>query len=82
MRKDGLAKVLGTIVSIGGATIITLYKGVPLFHHQPQQLLGDAVEGSTMFFSSKMGNWTLGCLYLLGNCFAWSGWIVLQVSHQ
>ncbi|RWR93926.1 WAT1-related protein [Cinnamomum micranthum f. kanehirae] len=78
MRKDGLAKVLGTIASIGGATIITLYKGLPLFHHQSQQLLGDAVEGSTMFFSPKMGNWTLGCLYLLGNCFAWSGWIVLQ----
>ncbi|KAJ8622930.1 hypothetical protein MRB53_031459 [Persea americana] len=30
MRKDGLAKVSGTIASIGGATIITLYKGVPL----------------------------------------------------
>ncbi|MBA0621965.1 hypothetical protein Godav_007541 [Gossypium davidsonii] len=26
-RKDGLAKVLGTIVSVGGATVITLYKG-------------------------------------------------------
>lgn len=81
-RRDGLAKVLGTIACIGGATIITLYKGPPLLHHQSQDLLGDAAEGSTMLFSSKMGNWRLGCLYLLGNCFAWSGWIVLQVSHH
>nr|ADE77565.1 unknown [Picea sitchensis] len=26
----------------------------------------------------KSENWTLGCIYLLGNCLAWSGWIVIQ----
>ncbi|KAI9173537.1 hypothetical protein LWI28_002888 [Acer negundo] len=29
-RRDGLAKVVGTVASVGGATIITLYKGPPL----------------------------------------------------
>ena len=23
-------------------------------------------------------NWTLGCIYLIGHCLAWSGWLVLQ----
>ncbi|CAI9786884.1 unnamed protein product [Fraxinus pennsylvanica] len=39
MRKDGLAKILGTIASVGGATIIILYKG-PLILHQASQLVG------------------------------------------
>ncbi|KAK8569442.1 hypothetical protein V6N13_046495 [Hibiscus sabdariffa] len=59
-RRHGLAKVLGTIVSIGGATIITLYKG-PLLLHQ-----------------SNMQNWTWGCIYLLGHCLSWAGWLVFQ----
>ncbi|MBA0670816.1 hypothetical protein Goklo_023851 [Gossypium klotzschianum] len=61
-RKDGLAKVLGTIVSVGGATVITLYKG-PILLHQ----------------SNNMQNWTLGCIYLLGHCLSWAGWLVFQV---
>jgi hypothetical protein len=23
-------------------------------------------------------NWTLGCIYLIGHCLSWSGWLVLQ----
>ena len=23
-------------------------------------------------------NWTLGCVYLIGHCLSWSGWLVLQ----
>ncbi|MBA0690036.1 hypothetical protein Goari_007734, partial [Gossypium aridum] len=58
-RKDGLAKVLGTVVSVGGATVITLYKG-PILLHQ----------------ANNMQNWTLGCIYLLGHCLSWAGWLV------
>ncbi|KAJ6792954.1 putative protein WALLS ARE THIN 1 [Iris pallida] len=25
-----------------------------------------------------MKNWTLGCVYLIGHCLSWSGWLVLQ----
>jgi len=32
VRIHGVAKVLGTLVSIGGATVITLYRGFPIFH--------------------------------------------------
>ncbi|KAG9456773.1 hypothetical protein H6P81_001281 [Aristolochia fimbriata] len=78
-RKDGIAKLLGTLACVGGATVITLYKGPTIYgrstlhgtyfvneHQMP--ILGDA--------SAK--NWTLGCVYLIGHCLSWSGWLVLQ----
>ncbi|KAK1298087.1 hypothetical protein QJS10_CPB14g00265 [Acorus calamus] len=77
-RRDGVAKVVGTIASIGGATIITLYKGSPLLHHYLPRTLGDLLGGPLFVSSPDIKNWTLGCLYLLGNCFAWSAWMVLQ----
>ncbi|XP_010549098.1 PREDICTED: WAT1-related protein At3g18200 [Tarenaya hassleriana] len=70
-RRDGVAKVLGTVVSIGGATIITLYRGIPIFHKS----LGSE---ETYLHESKSQNWTFGCLYLLGHCLSWAGWMVLQ----
>ena len=54
-RRDGLAKVLGTNASVGGATLITLYKGPPLLHLQRHQIQGDTLEGDQS--SRKMQNW-------------------------
>ncbi|CAK9178469.1 unnamed protein product [Ilex paraguariensis] len=75
-RKDGISKVMGTVLCVAGASVITLYKGPtiyspgpPLQRTSPALLaLGDA-EGK---------NWTLGCLFLIGHCLSWSGWLVLQ----
>ncbi|KAG6645650.1 protein WALLS ARE THIN 1-like isoform X1 [Carya illinoinensis] len=74
-RKDGRAKVLGTLASVAGASLITLYKGPAIYTpnshlHQSRVLhsLGDD-EGE---------NWTLGCVYLIVHCLCWSSWIVLQ----
>ncbi|KAI4327671.1 hypothetical protein L6164_020101 [Bauhinia variegata] len=67
-RIDGLAKVLGVLASVAGASVITLYKG-PIIY-SPSLALGD----------TKGKNWALGCLYLLGHCLCWSGWIVMQAS--
>ena len=75
-RKDGIAKVVGTIASVAGASVITLYKGPTIYApnsshlHQSHFLvsLGDA----------KGKNWTLGCIYLIVHCLCWSGWIVVQ----
>ncbi|XP_047326372.1 WAT1-related protein At3g18200 [Impatiens glandulifera] len=70
-RREGLAKILGTIVSVGGATVITLYKGPPLHldhhHDQGQAPLMDEVQ-----------SWTWGCVYLLCHCLSWAGWFVFQ----
>ncbi|XP_043709474.1 protein WALLS ARE THIN 1-like [Telopea speciosissima] len=76
-RRDGIAKMVGTLSCVAGASVITLYKGPTLFGpvaphlketHQLFLSLGDA-EGK---------NWTLGCIYLIGHCLSWSAWLVLQ----
>ncbi|XP_023530636.1 WAT1-related protein At3g18200 [Cucurbita pepo subsp. pepo] len=76
-RRDGLAKLLGTIGSVGGATVITLYRGPPLFHNlltQGSSILG--MDEPTL----KVQNWRWGCIYLLGHCLSWAGWMVFQAS--
>ncbi|KAF5734014.1 hypothetical protein HS088_TW16G00455 [Tripterygium wilfordii] len=70
--RDGMAKVIGTIASVGGATVITLYKGPPLLHQSQQ---GEVEEGLSL---DKMQNWTWGCIYLIGHCLSWAGWMVFQ----
>lgn len=69
-----MAKVIGTVISIGGATIITLYKGMPLMNFKASHMLRVSIASP-----NRVLTWTVGCLFLLGNCFAWSGWMVLQV---
>ncbi|KAK8939473.1 hypothetical protein KSP40_PGU002865 [Platanthera guangdongensis] len=73
-EKYGIAKTLGTFICIGGATIITLYKGPPLFQTQPHHSTLGAI-----FSSGHILNWTLGCVCIVGECLSWSGWLVLQV---
>lgn len=75
-RKDGVAKVMGTLLCVAGASVITLYKGPTIYSPSPSlnrtspalQNLGDA----------RGKNWTLGCIFLIGHCLSWSGWLVLQ----
>ncbi|KAG2315858.1 hypothetical protein Bca52824_018980 [Brassica carinata] len=72
VRKHGVAKVLGTLVSIGGATVITLYRGFPMFNKSLNLHEDEETE------TNKSQNWTLGWLYLMGHCLSWAGWMVLQ----
>nr|CAB3481747.1 unnamed protein product [Digitaria exilis] len=72
-RRDGVAKVVGTLACVAGASVITLYKGPTIFGPSgggggEEQLIG----------GGEMKNWTLGCVYLIGHCLSWSGWLVLQ----
>ncbi|XP_057435007.1 protein WALLS ARE THIN 1-like [Lotus japonicus] len=85
-RKDGIAKVAGTVFCVIGASVITLYKGPTIYSpvpplnsiitpHPQTQLLGSV---SLSLGDANGKNWTLGCLYLIGHCLSWSGWLVLQ----
>ncbi|KAI5660239.1 hypothetical protein M9H77_29032 [Catharanthus roseus] len=77
-RRDGLAKVLGTLASVGGATIITLYKGPPLLHQQSNPPSSSSSGQDLVLSATKSQNWTWGCICLLGHCLSWAGWMVLQ----
>ncbi|XP_040374769.1 WAT1-related protein At3g28050 [Rosa chinensis] len=71
-RLNSRAKVLGTIVSITGAFVVTFYKGPPIillsapdeFHFSPPQ----------------HSNWILGGLFLAADSFTSSLWYILQAS--
>ncbi|PON52006.1 Plant-drug/metabolite exporter [Parasponia andersonii] len=79
-RKDGIAKVAGTIFCVAGASVITLYKGPTIYSPSPP--LQSAAQPLLMSLPSlgdaKGKSWTLGCIYLIGHCLSWSGWLVLQ----
>ncbi|CAA2998013.1 WALLS ARE THIN 1 [Olea europaea subsp. europaea] len=75
-RKDGISKVAGTILCVAGASVITLYKGPTIYSPAPP-----LQSASPMFLAlgdAKGKNWTLGCIFLIGHCLSWSGWLVLQ----
>ncbi|KDO62829.1 hypothetical protein CISIN_1g048127mg, partial [Citrus sinensis] len=63
-RRDGFAKVLGTIA-----------KCPPLLH---QVTHATYLEPEHYMSSSKSQNWTWGCIFLFGHCISWAGWMVLQ----
>lgn len=70
-----IAKVVGTLVSLSGALLMTLYKGPVIdliwSRHTSQ-------HGSSGDSSDK--HWISGTLLILVGCVAWSCFYVLQVS--
>lgn len=75
-RKDGVAKVLGTACCVAGATIITLYQGPVIY--APSTKLHETTPMLLSLGDANGKNWTLGCLFLIGHCLSWSGWLVFQ----
>ncbi|KAL9313710.1 hypothetical protein ACSQ67_019162 [Phaseolus vulgaris] len=71
---SSLAKSLGTIVSISGAFIVTLYKG-------PALLLGvSSANSSPKPLFTDDSNWILAGLFLAADCVMASAYIILQAS--
>ncbi|KAE8704198.1 Protein WALLS ARE THIN 1 [Hibiscus syriacus] len=75
-RKDGISKVIGTVLCVAGASVITLYKGPTIY--SPVTPLNKPTPMFVSLGDSNGKNWTLGCLYLIGHCLSWSAWLVLQ----
>ncbi|KAK8595781.1 hypothetical protein V6N13_000471 [Hibiscus sabdariffa] len=66
-----LAKILGTVICVGGAISMALLKG--------PKLLNTELLPPMSLFSPGGESWFLGCLLLLASSFFWSLWMVLQV---
>lgn len=77
----GRAKVIGTLVCVGGATLLTLYKGMPLFNSHPH-LQGTTesinAQSISIFLATKKARWTSGSLALIAGTVLWSSWFLVQ----
>ncbi|KAJ4700655.1 WAT1-related protein [Melia azedarach] len=68
------AKIIGTLVTLGGALLMTLYKGPVL--NLPWSSSASSDQESNGQSSDK--HWVAGTLLILLGCVAWSGFYVLQ----
>lgn len=74
----GNAKLLGTLVGIGGAMILTLYKGRRLFNWSVHSDLLQHVSSSPpQGASAKSHMW--GIMLALATSFNFSLWFIIQV---
>ncbi|XP_042006845.1 WAT1-related protein At3g28050-like [Salvia splendens] len=71
-----LAKTLGTVVSISGAFVVTLYKGPEILTHLSSPKLHYEYIGVLAAQSS----WIIGGLFLAADCVVASAYIIVQAS--
>ncbi|KAJ8427916.1 hypothetical protein Cgig2_023292 [Carnegiea gigantea] len=81
--KRGKIRVMGTILCVAGALVISLYKGksfhinygLPHHHHHHHHL-----HKASMIINKTTPNWTRGTFLLVGSCFAYAAWFLVQVK--
>ncbi|MCL7034883.1 hypothetical protein MKW94_020306 [Papaver nudicaule] len=81
----GRAKVLGTVVTVGGAMVLTLYKGVPLTNFSdPGETT--AIHDNTsshinwLYPNNRTERWTIGTIALVAGTLLWSAWFLVQAK--
>jgi len=76
----GLAKIAGTMVSLAGATTMSLYRGAPVkrLWRAPIHIHGGGGGGGVDHVVAHE-SWVKGSLLALASCICWSIWIILQV---
>jgi len=82
-RRDGQAKILGIVVCVIGATLITVYKGPAVFGDSNPSPISGLQKQPISGFSAAIQNWGLdewhfGALCLLFSCFSASAFVNLQ----
>lgn len=69
------AKIIGTIVTVSGAMVMTLYRGpiVNLFGTS-----GVAQHHAASASAASTQHWIIGTICVLGSCLGWAGFFILQ----
>ncbi|KAF8105709.1 hypothetical protein N665_0157s0273 [Sinapis alba] len=71
-RNIGRAKVLGTMICICGALVLTLYKGTALTQQNAQM--------ETQTSNSSPTKWAMGSVMLIISILVWSSWFIIQAK--
>jgi hypothetical protein len=82
---NGQAKVLGTLICIGGALTFTFWKGgylLKAFVPKPLIINICSNNGSVCKLSHGKDNWIKGSALILTSHIAWSTWLILQVMNN
>ncbi|XP_031736703.1 WAT1-related protein At1g68170 [Cucumis sativus] len=79
-KKEGVAKVLGTLLGIGGAMILTLYKGFEINIWTTRVNLLHGRHMSHLPQNSHSHNLLLGSLLAFASCLSYSSWLILQAK--
>lgn len=72
-KLHSLAKVIGTVITVGGAMIMTLYKG-PIV----DIIRGHSHSHNSSTTGSGEQHWIAGPLMLIGSCGGWASFFILQ----
>ncbi|KAK7332072.1 hypothetical protein VNO80_28819 [Phaseolus coccineus] len=77
---SGRAKILGSLVCIGGALMLTLYKGKPLFNFSHYESAASMTKSSAVkpYSTNTAGRWTIGVIAMVMGTIFWSSWYILQ----
>ncbi|KAL0296966.1 UNVERIFIED_CONTAM: WAT1-related protein [Sesamum radiatum] len=75
-RSGSKARLIGSLISLGGAVSITLYKGPTIRNHSSPSL--SAAAPRLLVFSSPHENWVLGCLLFAASSVTLTIWNFVQ----
>ncbi|CAN1352812.1 WAT1-related protein At1g21890 [Linum perenne] len=76
-KLHSVAKIIGTVITVSGAMVMTLYKG-PILEFLTPSSSTAAHSMSASDVSNGEQHWILGPLLLLGSCIGWSAFFILQ----
>ncbi|KAL2335626.1 hypothetical protein Fmac_016839 [Flemingia macrophylla] len=76
--RSSQAKVMGSIISIAGAFVLTLYKGIPIINSRIH--LSSLLQHPINFLKSEDASWAIAGILLVGDYFLASIWYILQVD--
>jgi hypothetical protein len=90
-RLDGQAKVLGTVVCVVGAVLMSVWKGPAIIKGwneadpaddamQVKALLGEVVGSHVLRFG--ISKFQIGGILLLVNCVSWAAYLIMQVRFR
>ncbi|KAJ4960125.1 hypothetical protein NE237_020035 [Protea cynaroides] len=80
-RKSSRARVLGTIASVGGAFVVTLYKGPPIMMiNKTPSAASDQLLNLNYFSEPSSFNWILGGFLIALTCVFSALWNILQTA--